>query len=113
MKKEQCGVRWRLGDCNLVVSVPHAGVLGQDTGPAGNLLCENGNVIETRKGSLQYPIKTYARDAQTDVIAKHMRAQLAEEGLLPHIMKCDVDIRKDLYANTVMSGGTTMYPGIA
>ena len=29
------------------------------------------------------------------------------------IMKCDVDIRKDLYANVVMSGGTTMYAGIA
>merc|ERR1712157_181294 len=29
------------------------------------------------------------------------------------IMKCDVDIRKDLYANTVMSGGTTMFTGIA
>lgn len=29
------------------------------------------------------------------------------------IMKCDIDIRKDLYANTVLSGGTTMYPGIA
>ena len=29
------------------------------------------------------------------------------------IMKCDVDIRKDLYANIVLSGGTTMYPGIA
>merc|ERR1712146_249519 len=29
------------------------------------------------------------------------------------IMKCDVDIRKDLYANTVLSGGTTMYTGIA
>jgi len=29
------------------------------------------------------------------------------------IMKCDVDIRKDLYANTVLSGGTTMYAGIA
>jgi actin beta/gamma 1 len=28
------------------------------------------------------------------------------------IMKCDVDIRKDLYCNIVMSGGTTMYPGI-
>merc|ERR1712012_546182 len=28
------------------------------------------------------------------------------------ITKCDVDIRKDLYANTVMSGGTTMFPGI-
>ena len=26
------------------------------------------------------------------------------------IMKCDVDIRKDLYANTVLSGGTTMFP---
>jgi len=29
------------------------------------------------------------------------------------VMKCDVDIRRDLYANIVMSGGTTMYPGIA
>ena len=28
------------------------------------------------------------------------------------IMKCDVDIRKDLYCNIVLSGGTTMYPGI-
>lgn len=28
------------------------------------------------------------------------------------IKKCDVDIRKDLYANIVLSGGTTMYPGI-
>ncbi|XP_048256065.1 actin, muscle-like [Haliotis rufescens] len=29
------------------------------------------------------------------------------------IMKCYVDIRKDLYANTVLSGGTTMFPRIA
>jgi len=29
------------------------------------------------------------------------------------IMKCDVDIRKDLYGNIVLSGGTTMFPGIA
>jgi actin-related protein len=29
------------------------------------------------------------------------------------IMKCDVDIHRNLYANTVLSGGTTMYPGIA
>jgi actin-related protein len=28
------------------------------------------------------------------------------------IMKCDVDIRKDLYANIVMSGGTTMFDKI-
>nr|CAD1817961.1 unnamed protein product [Ananas comosus var. bracteatus] len=29
------------------------------------------------------------------------------------IMKCDVDIRKDLYSNIVLSGGSTMFPGIA
>ncbi|KAK4468778.1 hypothetical protein MN116_007950 [Schistosoma mekongi] len=29
------------------------------------------------------------------------------------IMKCDVDIRKDLYANIVLSGGSTMFPGIS
>eukprot|EP00936_MAST-01D_sp_MAST-1D-sp1_P000921 g921.t1 len=28
------------------------------------------------------------------------------------IMKCDVDIRKDLYQNIVLSGGTTMFQGI-
>jgi len=28
------------------------------------------------------------------------------------IMKCDVDIRKDLYSNIVLSGGTTMFTGI-
>jgi actin-related protein len=29
------------------------------------------------------------------------------------IMKCDVDVRKDLYANIVLSGGTTMFEGIS
>jgi len=28
------------------------------------------------------------------------------------IMKCDVDVRKDLYYNIIMSGGSTMFPGI-
>lgn len=28
------------------------------------------------------------------------------------IMNCDVDIQKDMSANTMLSGGTTMYPGI-
>lgn len=27
------------------------------------------------------------------------------------IMKCDMDVRKDLYSNIVLSGGTTMLPG--
>jgi actin beta/gamma 1 len=29
------------------------------------------------------------------------------------IMKCDINIRRELYANVVLSGGTTMFPGIA
>ncbi|XP_064607393.1 actin-like [Liolophura sinensis] len=29
------------------------------------------------------------------------------------IMKCDVDLRKRLFANVVLSGGTTTFPGIA
>lgn len=28
------------------------------------------------------------------------------------IMKCDVDLRKELYANIVLSGGSSMFPGI-
>jgi len=35
------------------------------------------------------------------------------ESVFNSIMKCDIDIRKELYANCVMSGGTTMYPGAA
>ncbi|MCD7451344.1 actin [Datura stramonium] len=29
------------------------------------------------------------------------------------IMRCDVDIKKDLFANIVLSGGSTMFPGLA
>jgi actin beta/gamma 1 len=29
------------------------------------------------------------------------------------IIQCDIDIRKTLYANIILSGGTTMYPGFA
>lgn len=32
---------------------------------------------------------------------------------LQSIQKCDIDIRKELYSNIVMSGGSTMFPGIA
>ena len=27
-------------------------------------------------------------------------------------MKCDIDMRKDLYMNLVLSGGSTMFPGL-
>lgn len=29
------------------------------------------------------------------------------------IQKCDIDVRRDLYSNIVMSGGSTMFTGIA
>lgn len=29
------------------------------------------------------------------------------------IYKCDLDIRRDLFGNVILSGGTTMFPGIA
>merc|ERR1719370_451186 len=32
------------------------------------------------------------------------------EGCFNSIMKSEIDLRKDLYANTVLSGGTTMVP---
>uniref|UniRef100_A0A3Q3XA37 Uncharacterized protein n=1 Tax=Mola mola TaxID=94237 RepID=A0A3Q3XA37_MOLML len=35
------------------------------------------------------------------------------ETLFHSIMKCELEIRKDLYANSVLSGGNTMYPGMA
>jgi actin-related protein len=28
-------------------------------------------------------------------------------------LKCDLDIRRYLYSNTVLTGGSTLYPGIA
>ncbi|KAJ2676702.1 hypothetical protein GGI25_003454 [Coemansia spiralis] len=42
-----------------------------------------------------------------------MEAAGIHETTYNSIMKCDLDIRKDLYSNIVLSGGTTMYPGIS
>merc|ERR1719159_2146714 len=41
-----------------------------------------------------------------------MEASGIHDTTFQSIMKCDVDIRKDLYANVVLSGGTTMFSGI-
>ena len=52
-----------------------------------------------------------------EVLFKPNLIGLEQEGIhkltFKSIMKCDVDIRKDLYNNIVMSGGTTMFNGIA
>ncbi|RWW24346.1 hypothetical protein GW17_00011377 [Ensete ventricosum] len=42
-----------------------------------------------------------------------MEAAGIHETTYNSIMKCDVDIRKDLYGNIVLSGGSTMFSGIA
>jgi len=42
-----------------------------------------------------------------------MESQGAHKLCYTSISKCDVDIRKDLYSNLVLSGGSTMFPGIA
>merc|ERR1712110_891400 len=52
-----------------------------------------------------------------EVLFQPQHVGMEQEGIhkltFSSIMKCVVDIRKDLYANIVMSGGTTMFPGIA
>jgi actin len=42
-----------------------------------------------------------------------MEANGIHETCFNSIGKCDIDIRKDLYSNIVMSGGTTMFEGIS
>ena len=42
-----------------------------------------------------------------------MRVAYRVFGRYNSIYKCDLDIRRDLYGNIVLSGGTTMFPGIA
>ncbi|KAM1096597.1 hypothetical protein EV2_014640 [Malus domestica] len=42
-----------------------------------------------------------------------MEAAGIHETTYHSIMKCDVDIRKDLYGNIVLSGGSTIFPGIS
>jgi actin beta/gamma 1 len=51
-----------------------------------------------------------------EVLFKPNLIGLEQEGIhklsFSSIMKCDVDIRKDLYGNIVMSGGSTMFQGV-
>ncbi|KAJ7817777.1 hypothetical protein B0H14DRAFT_2373814, partial [Mycena olivaceomarginata] len=42
-----------------------------------------------------------------------LEAQGIHETIFNSIMKCDLDIHRDLYANVVLSGGSTMFPGIS
>ena len=42
-----------------------------------------------------------------------MEAAGIHKMLFTSIQKCDVDLRRDFYANVIVSGGTTMFPGLA
>lgn len=35
-----------------------------------------------------------------------------DEAIVETIKKCDIDLRRELYANIVLSGGSTMFPGL-
>ncbi|XP_033225854.1 actin, clone 211-like [Belonocnema kinseyi] len=80
-----------------------------------------GDEAQSKRGilTLKYPIEHGIITNWDDMEALFQPSFLGMESCGIHetvynsIMKCDVDIRKDLYANTVLSGGTTMYPGIA
>jgi actin-related protein len=67
----------------------------------------DGNVITIGNERFRCPEVLF----QPSFIGKE--AQGVGETMFNTIMKCDVDIRKDLYANIVMSGGSTMYEGLA
>ena len=67
----------------------------------------NGQVITIGNGRIRCPEALF----QPSFLG--MEACGIHETTYNSIMKCDFDIRNNLYANTVMSGGTTMYPGIA
>jgi actin beta/gamma 1 len=67
----------------------------------------DGNVITIGNERFRCPEVLF----QPSFIGKE--AQGVADTMYATIMKCDVDIRKDLYANIVMSGGSTMYEGLA
>jgi len=51
-----------------------------------------------------------------EVLFKHnllgKEASGIHDALFDCIQKCDIDVRKDLYNNIVLSGGSTMFPGL-
>ena len=67
----------------------------------------DGNVVELNTEAFSCPEALF----QPSLIG--FDCPSVQETAINSIMKCDVGIRKDLYANTVLSEGSTMFPGIA
>jgi len=107
---DNLAVSWNFGNSNLVISVPHAGTLGADQTPNGNLKCPSGNLVESRKGTLEHPLKHYGRDTGTDVIASRIESILDEEGMRPHVITCHihrnkVEVNRDISKKAVQHRG--------
>jgi actin-related protein len=66
----------------------------------------DGNVVTINSQRFRCPEVLF----QPSMIGKELTG--IDQTTYDSIMKCDVDIRKDLYANVVMSGGTTMFKDI-
>ena len=107
---EHLVVSWNIGNTNIVISVPHAGTLGADQTTAGNLLCPTGHVLESRKGTPEYPLKSYGRDAGTDIIARGIETLLEKDGMKPHVISCHVhrnkvEVNRDISRKAVQHRG--------
>jgi actin-related protein len=66
----------------------------------------DGNIITVGSERFRCPEVLF----QPSLVGKE--ASGIHDTIFQSIMKCDVDIRRDLYSNIVLSGGSTMFPGI-
>merc|ERR1712083_633033 len=66
----------------------------------------DGNIIAVGSERFRCPEVLF----QPSLIGKE--APGIHETTFQSIMRCDVDIRRSLYSNVVLSGGTTMCPGV-
>ncbi|KAL0486142.1 actin-like protein [Acrasis kona] len=91
--------------------------------PLQNYELLDGSLVDIGTDRFVVPERLFASDErhnnaqqqqQNDEMGEFMPHQNAVH-MLAHesIMRCDADIRKDLYANLILTGGTTMIPGFA
>ena len=73
----------------------------------------DGNIINVGIGRFRCPEVLFQPSLLDNEFKDFTYSKAIHETVHNSIMKCDLDIRKDLYANIILSGGNTMYPGIS